>query len=1183
MLVSTSFLPVDQQRIGMTANFTYSAFGIAWLNETLPPFMTPQYALAPFKLEKNGTDTSFASENVTANTRLYSVDINCEPATIFTPENRSEVKGFPSITDSYFMSTTGCRVPRPYGPTGNDTIGGVGVEEVKKYSSLYAGYNDENGYANYYMSQYCPRNASRTFFAAFTENKANESDPAKTPTVLFCNSTYYSQEVRATVGLPDNNVINMTALGAATALSNDLFNVTDLEWQMTSSRQENYVRGEIPGSVWPDQTERLSTTDISLRVEGSIIPLMAGLAIGAWGKDEYELLLEPEDLRQSYEAAYRILFARMMVEVLDSNFTESEPVTGVREYRTQAVVMVPAFTYLVEAFLGAIVVVCTVLLCISFLSPRKLRSDPASLAAVMSLVADDDAMLKRFSHLDYSKEKDMNKALEKERFRLAMDGGCSMLRMQTSTDSLPSPDDDTGSQRSRENGIEATLRRAATTNMENPKSVMPHELRFWVTAVFTSLNIAVLVGLIVLWVKSKPYGKKHCSLHILQSRTDCTGLPLPSENQFVRQLVESYIPTAIATFLEPYWLVVARLIGLLQPFIELRRGAVPANKSLTLEYNSLPPQLFILKALRAKHFMLAALCSLVLLANVLAIAFSGLFFENSIYVPQSHQFQQLYADKFVSVNGTVGPQYTAPGLDKLKNGVESGAYAGGSGLDQFYILVSNLTAGTPLPTWTDDRFFYVPFGSAANGTTSANTTTQQLEATTTAFGAELSCTELTAGLDSGPNAYNLTIVDDLNNAANLSVTMQRASGDTVTCSVNNTIILNGPLPSAPEDCPRGPSALELVLSPDVSNSTPEQHDFCSTLVLAVWARHDSICGRTRTDLSSPLHTLALGCQPAIAAGRAAVTVSGDGQVQRVAPFNASTNYTTSTHFSNAPTEMLRQAHQYFINNQENNGEGTGRTWHNDTLPSDFHNYLIAARNLTGAASSLLDPAAGVPAASSAAAALNAAYAEIFAIWLGAHKQRLLLPATATGAGALTQGHLITLRTRIFLSPPMFALAAAILALSVAGALVVSARRPGRFLPQLPTTLAALVAMVAASSAVRDDLRATAHMGGRERAAYLDALGHRYGYGSYVGSGDGRVHVGVERAPFVRVVPLGEKQRKGRKGTATVTATEEEGGDTAAAAAAEDGTSMWPWRWPLLRRERSGGSEDRGLVGARRTG
>lgn len=98
-------------------------------------------------------------------------------------------------------------------------------------------------------SSYCPRNASRTFLAAFTENKVKDSDAPKTPTVLFCNSTYYYLEVRATVGLPDNNIINMTAIGDATELLEDMFNTTALERQMSSQSQENNMRGEIPGSV----------------------------------------------------------------------------------------------------------------------------------------------------------------------------------------------------------------------------------------------------------------------------------------------------------------------------------------------------------------------------------------------------------------------------------------------------------------------------------------------------------------------------------------------------------------------------------------------------------------------------------------------------------------------------------------------------------------------------------------------------------------------------------------------------------------------------------------------------------------------------------------------------------------------------------------------------------------------
>jgi len=47
---------------------------------------------------------------------------------------------------------------------------------------------------------------------------------------------------------------------------------------------------------------------------------------------------------------------------------------------------------------------------------------------------------------------------------------------------------------------------------------------------------------------------------------------------------------------------------------------------------------------------------------------------------------------------------------------------------------------------------------------------------------------------------------------------------------------------------------------------------------------------------------------------------------------------------------------------------------------------------------------------------------------------------------------------------------------------------------------------------------------KEREKQMEELGCRYGYGSFVG-GDGRVHVGIEKVPFVHK-GLGEKKGEG---------------------------------------------------------
>jgi hypothetical protein len=47
------------------------------------------------------------------------------------------------------------------------------------------------------------------------------------------------------------------------------------------------------------------------------------------------------------------------------------------------------------------------------------------------------------------------------------------------------------------------------------------------------------------------------------------------------------------------------------------------------------------------------------------------------------------------------------------------------------------------------------------------------------------------------------------------------------------------------------------------------------------------------------------------------------------------------------------------------------------------------------------------------------------------------------------------------------------------------------------------------------MRDTSHLDKKGRAKHLKEVDARYGYGSFVGA-DGRVHIGIEKTPFVRV-------------------------------------------------------------------
>lgn len=132
------------------------------------------------------------------------------------------------------------------------------------------------------------------------------------------------------------------------------------------------------------------------------------------------------------------------------------------------------------------------------------------------------------------------------------------------------------------------------------------------------------------------------------------------------------------------------------------------------------------------------------------------------------------------------------------------------------------------------------------------------------------------------------------------------------------------------------------------------------------------------------------------------------------------------------------------------------------------------------------------------------------------------------------GWKVTTERRLFLSTPLFIISESILAIYIIVAITVYLRRPGRYLARMPTSMAAIISLFAASAAVQD-MRQTSHLNKKDRADHLRSLGSLYGYGSYVGGGDGRVHIGIEKTPFVRIRSKStwfeEKVKSFRKGSA----------------------------------------------------
>ncbi|GME60483.1 uncharacterized protein LTHEOB_6226 [Neofusicoccum parvum] len=213
-------------------------------------------------------------------------------------------------------------------------------------------------------------------------------------------------------------------------------------------------------------------------------------------------------------------------------------------------------------------------------------------------------------------------------------------------------------------------------------------------------------------------------------------------------------------------------------------------------------------------------------------------------------------------------------------------------------------------------------------------------------------------------------------------------------------------------------------------------------------------------------------------------------------------------------------------------------WHNDSFADDYYNYLIKETYNT---TRFLDPGTTVPSFGEAAERFANIYTELVALSFSANAALLFPPAT----GLTVEGYNIRPETRIFMSTPMFIIAETTIGLYIIVSLMVFSRRPWRFLPRLPTTIASILAYFAASHAVLD-LRGTSAMPAGTRNQHVEQMGYKYGFGSFIGT-DRRAHIGIERQPFFtklrktttgQITPPSEAEDEGRGGGAAVAQQQE---------------------------------------------
>ncbi len=1018
---TASLLPLRDQENKPDIGILSAAYGSIWLGQAMPAFTTAKAAFSPFKIDSDSF--SFTTNvSLTARTSMYSTTLKCEPAAIGTTNS----PGF------IFDDGKGCR-----------TDGIQWTSRSNKYTALYIGfYNDPLvDWSLEYLG--CPANASHTFLAIWAKDNASTIEGIN---ALFCRPEYWVQSVNVTIVVPDRIITDAIPLAPPSLLPDDVFNASAFEYVIGSGVGSAPPRADIPQTTNIQQSPRIQNMSISWPTTN-----MVGFALGI-SRLQPAQYLNATTLASSFEDAHKLLFALAISNLMTTNLSSTDSRVAMIQDNVSAVVVIRVLAITIEVLFGLITVLALALLWISRTRPSQLESDPASLIDIMRIVVqpsldrniclDNSVYIRDEANIRLNKGKLTNWArisnTEQESEKVSI-GGFSQV------------------------GVLQPL----SVQKPDPKLIRPKEMTLTIAALFISVLLLAVATLVIVQIKIQ----------------ELTGLALPAKNPVVVQLILNYVPIAFATFLEPFWILLNRLLCILKPFEELRKGEAKLSKSLALEYTSLPPQLVFWRGFHAGHYLLVAVCAMGLSANLLTVALGAIFETNLTHLSLDGNFEVGFLPQF---------NRTAPRI------LETDAT---DYFEHFYVAKSNITNKTPLPPWISTKNFFLP---VKLNTTSNLGDVQFSKVKTQGFGVDVRCTQLDVPESNISVSLNVTgngaaDSDTSISAQNVAIVrVQGLDGRNFSCmssKIDKISVRNESVESAAEVT----SSL-VVVDPD---SSANQAAFCSSMLLVGFLRikgsEAALKSSTPEELQVPHQgqpeALWLGCRPTMQTGNFEVTVDPNGLVLNSRSIGPFTTNLSSFFTNDKNTTTLYNTMNSLIASNPGLFTETALFWHNDTFADTWLPYLIKTfLNSTD----FLSSSASIPSVVSMAPVVEEIYMRLFSIILGLNTD-MFLPAPR---GTTTPGTITVSCTRVFMSQSMYVIATSLLSVNVLVAITYYIKRPKRMLPRMPITIASVLQLFEGSGLVTE-----AQTSGRDCEEW------RIGYGKFVGT-DGKPHVGIERRPFV---------------------------------------------------------------------
>ncbi|GKU16650.1 unnamed protein product [Fusarium langsethiae] len=1009
--IRSQLLPVEDQMSRLDPEFLNHGYATGWLGQPFPPFMTSKYALLPFHVDHDQAIPS-TKTNLTAETTKLSTELKCWPAEIYNAYQQPD-------TGREFLDGKGCNV------TLNMQM------SMKNFSMYYVGYYT-NPYADYCLGgPSCQtKNAPHQFLAAWVERERvpGERIPRFNITGLFCQPTYYKQRVLAKVKSstyePDTDA--MEAISIKEILTDKEFNSTAFEYLLANGMADDISVRDYPFNTVVEQHPRLNGTGLALPVSN-----MVGYALAGRNNPTTDYS-SPDFLAKVYNEAHQYLFS-LAVNQLLVNETKMENNTATVDYELTGIVVSRLFATCVECLLAVIASFTASILWLCRAAPSNLPMNPSSITRYIDIFRSSPELLESFSSMDNATEEALFEDFRQDNVRLLLDSKSKNTQVL----------------------IDKFIQRSSDSqnrSHDSPKGyydpIQPLALRPWSGLLFVLALVGTIIGL----------------SYLKQQEKALNGLPRPSQNFEVLQLLENYIPTAFATLIEPFWVLLNRLLCVLQPFRDLWKGKAKASSTIDATYTSIPPQLVLWRAIKLKHMILALVCAMALLANLLAVSLGSLFNEAPMIAGYTENLTPAYAAKFNndSVNG-------------FRSFLSSNLITTRYYQDQYYVAMANMSSGTPLPPWVSKDYYF----HRHKIDPSRNRHTEDVyNLQARGYGSRGNCT--------GFPARRLPIPDGPSfdtNGAFVNITE-----DLCPDLVDYT---NRVLRGTETNRSTGLSAIEFTGTMGAT-SGPQA---CGRSLILGWGRMP-----TAEDANSTLDASFMKCRPIFETAIFNLTVDMEGYVisyNRTSELENTLDYPESEAQSGLIFEVVHDYWNY-----------PGMQYHNDTTIRDWMSYLIMLS--TNGSRAVVDPKSPVPDPGDLLPYVEEIYRRVFAIMLSLNEQLFDHSQEEKPIAATRR----TQETRIFMEGASFIMTMTILAINTCVAVLFYSRAVPSVLPRMPTTIGSILAYIASSRLVSPTFNLTP--GNSTRT---------FSFGRYVGR-DKDVHIGIEMDPHV--VPVDPQSLKPKK-------------------------------------------------------